>query len=122
MSGLLVEVRKIKANGGNIVAEWTDSFPFHFYKNLEELEKQGKALCIHNGGGYPYIYSAKTSDVMPLIEKELNDRPDVDKNGFSIMVGYSNVPDIPAITTRDKSEIPFCSSDETLIIELWDLS
>jgi hypothetical protein len=53
------------------------------------LEEQGKALCIHDGGGYPNIYSAKTIDVMSLIKDDI-----------------SNI----------------CSPDETLIIELWDLS
>jgi hypothetical protein len=121
MLGCLVEVRKTKENDGNIVAKWTD-LDYHFWRNLKELEKQGKALCIHNGGGYPSIYSAKTSDVMPLIEKGLDDRPDVYKKESFIMVGYSVVPDIPVVTTKDKSEIPFCSPGETLVIELWDLS
>jgi hypothetical protein len=123
MLGWLVEVRKTKENGDNIVAKWKEtSYHGYFYSELIKLEEQGKALCIHDGGGYPDIYSAKTTNVMPLVEKGLNARPGVDKNGFFMMLGYSVVSDIPVVTTKDISDIPFCSPDETLIIELWDLS
>jgi hypothetical protein len=59
---------------------------------------------------------------MPLIKKGLNALPDVYKTGSFMMVGYGVVPDIPVVTTKNISDIPFCSPDETLIIELWDLS
>jgi hypothetical protein len=121
MLGFLVTVKKSEENGGGVVAKW-DDHSMDFYGDLQDLKKKGKALCIHYGGGYPNKYTAKASDVIPLIKKALNGRPDVAKNGSFWMMGYGIVPDIPVATTKDITEIPSFSPDETLLIELWDLS
>jgi hypothetical protein len=123
MIGFLVEVTKTKENGGGVVAKWVDYPNYgHFFSDLKDLEKNGKALCVYDGGGYPYKYTAKATDVMPLIEKGLNARPDIDTKGSFWMMGYGIVPNIPVATTKNIIEIPACSTDETLLLELWDLS
>ncbi|MFP3042314.1 hypothetical protein LQZ19_10915 [Treponema primitia] len=122
MLGWLVEVKKTEENGGTIVAQWSHTPYGDLHAELRNLAKQGKAVFIHDGGGYPYIYSAKTIDVMPLIEQGLNARDDVAKDGSFVMLGYGIVQDILVATTKEISDVPFCPPDETLIITLWDLS
>jgi hypothetical protein len=119
MLGYLITVKKTEENGGDIVAKFTD---LNFTFRLNDLEKQGIAQCIHDGGGYPNIYHAKSVDLLPIIEKKLSSRSDVEKRGSFMMMGYGIVSDLPVVTTKDISDIPFCSPDETLIIEQWDLS
>ena len=123
MIGWLVTVTKAEENGGGLVAKWLDHPNYgHFYRALRDLEKEGKALCIHDGGGYPYKFTAKAADVMPLIEKGLSERPEYDKNGSFWMMGHGVHPDIPVMTTKSTTELPAYSPDETLFLELWDLS
>jgi hypothetical protein len=126
MNGFLVYVTKTEENGGSIVAKWDDHRDF--YRDLLTLEGKGKALCTYNGGGYPFKYTAKTADVMPLIKKALDERLAYNKlvgiegDGTFWMMGYGVVPDMPVATTNSTAEILACSADETLLLELWDLS
>ena len=92
--------------------------------SLENMEKDGKSKCILDNGGYPYRYSVKASDIIPVIEKWFDSLRENDprlKMDFWMM-GYGVTPDCPVHTTKNKSEIPVCSPDETLTVELWDLS
>jgi hypothetical protein len=88
------------------------------------MEKDGKAKCILDKGGYPFRYTAKACDIMPLIEKWFDELYEGDPRleGEFVMMGYGMAPDLLVETTKDKSEIPVYSPDETLEIELWDLS
>jgi hypothetical protein len=88
------------------------------------MEKEGKSKCIVDEGGYPYIYSVKAGDIMPLIAEWLDELPEWDprSKGKFLMLGYGVTPDLPVETTKDTSEIPVYTPDETLVVELWDLS
>ncbi|MDR1149465.1 MAG: hypothetical protein LBK66_12630 [Spirochaetaceae bacterium] len=123
MLGFLIT---IKNNDGKILARIAEhsNDRISIFGNLENMEKEGKSKCILNEGGYPYKYSAKACDIMPLIEKWLDTLPEWEPRlkGISWMMGYGITPDLPVETTKNKSEIPIYSSDETLVIELWDLS
>jgi hypothetical protein len=123
MLGFLIT---IKNNDGKILAKFAEQAndEISIFESLINMEKDGKSKCILNKGGYPYKYSAKACDIMPLIEKWLDALPEWDprSKGDFWMMGYGITPDLPVETTKDKSEIPIYSSDETLVIELWDLS
>jgi hypothetical protein len=122
MIGFLVTATKTEENGGGMVAKWADRSHLHFFHEIRKLEKEGKAVCIFNNGGYPYQYTVKAGDIIPLIKKELDERDDFDKEGSFLMLGYDIVPDAIVTTTKDSTEMLACSADETLLIELWDLS
>ena len=123
MLGFLI---KIKNNDGVELAQINEgpNDRIKIFTGLQDMEKDGKSKCILDKGGYPYQYSAKACDIMPLIEKWFDKLPEWDPRlkGNFWMMGYGITPDLPVKTTKNKSEIPTYSSDEILVIELWDLS
>ena len=123
MIGFLIT---IKNNDGEELAKITElsGDRTRIFSSLEDMKKDGKSKCILDKGGYPYKYSVKACDIMPLINKWFDELPEYDprSKGDFWMMGYGITPDLPVKITKDKSEIPIYSSDEILIVELWDLS
>ena len=123
MLGFLIT---IKNKDGKVLAKIAEQAndKIKIFRSLNDMEKDGKSKCILDKGGYPDKYLAKACDIMPLIEKWFDDLPEWDPRlkGNFMMMGYGIAPDLPVETTKNKSEIPIYSSDETLEIELWDLS
>jgi hypothetical protein len=123
MLGFLIT---IKNNDGKILAKFAEQAndKISIFRSLINMKKDGKSKCVLDKGGYPYKYLDKACDIMPLIEKWFDELPEWDprSKGDFLMMGYGITPDLPVKTTKNKAEIPVYSSDETLMIELWDLS
>lgn len=84
---------------------------------LDHLAKANKILDL-GGNGYPSRYSAKASEILPIISSALStcNRP--------ITIGDNIVlsaHDISALKV-DALKISACSPDDQLLIEAWDQS
>jgi hypothetical protein len=119
----------IKNNDGKILVNHTE-YPndrISIFEDLQNMEKEGKAKCIEADYFYPNKYSVKACDIIPLLEKLEKWRdtlPEWDprSKGTVLTMDHGTTSDLPVETTKNKSKIPISSLDETLMIEVWDLS
>lgn len=84
---------------------------------LDHLAKANKILNL-GGNGYPSRYSAKASEILPIISSALSSCNRPIAIGDNIVI---SARDISALKV-DALKISACSSDDQLLIEAWDQS
>ena len=98
-----------------VLANWETSVGGNGW--VQRLVDEGKAVQLLSGG-YPNLYTAKASDVLPIIESGPPARND------PAVIGDDHV--MPANRARDvilhHGKIAACPPDKVLTIEVWDLS
>ena len=98
-----------------VLANWETSVGGNGW--VQRLVDEGKAVQLLSGG-YPSRYTAKASDVLPIIENGPPARNDPAVIGDDHVMPVNRVRDV--VLHHDK--IATCPPDKVLTIEVWDLS